>query len=93
MNVKRITDILGRLALLKYFPSDPAARLALVEIVCGMLHPIWDTWDGAPGEWTAERQAEWLVRRMLKLYAEWPGIGELRACYCSRFSPRDGENA
>lgn len=79
VNIKRAADIIGELSLMKYFPSEPAARTALVRIVCEM----------APDE----AHIRWLVNRALKLYAEWPGIMELRACYCSKFKPADGIEA
>ncbi len=30
---------------------------------------------------------------MIHLYAEWPGVYELRACFCSKFRPADGVEA
>ena len=32
----------------------------------------------------------WLVREAPLRYPAWPGIREIRALYCARFSPRDG---
>ena len=32
----------------------------------------------------------WLVREAPLRYPAWPGIREIRALYCGRFSPRDG---
>lgn len=77
MNFDTICEIVSELALLKFFPSDPAARLAIARML---------------GEMAAnEDQVRWLVRRMTSgLYNEWPGPRELRACFCSRFRPRDG---
>jgi hypothetical protein len=79
VNVAAVTRALGRLTLMKYFPADDAARTALVEMVCGMIHH--------------EDQAEWLARRMLQIYREWPGPYEMRACFCGRYKPTDGINA
>ena len=79
VNVAAVTKALGRLTLMKYFPADDTARTALVEMVCGMIDH--------------EDQAEWLAKRMLQIYREWPGPYELRACYCGRFRPADGISA
>ena len=79
VNVAAVTKALGRLTLMKYFPADDTARTALVEMVCGMVHH--------------EDQAEWLAKRMLQIYREWPGPYEMRACFCGRYRPLDGVNA
>ena len=79
VNVAAVTRALGRLTLMKYFPAEDAARTALVEMVCGMIDH--------------EDQAEWLAKRMLQIYREWPGPYEMRACFCSRYKPMDGINA
>jgi hypothetical protein len=42
---------------------------------------------------SSDEQLEWLSRRMLKLYAEWPGPHEMRACFCSKYEPKDGVEA
>lgn len=69
--------LVGRLASLRYFPGEPAAREAIVDLLLSMCD--------------SEQQAAWLVRRMTSgIYNEWPGLGEMRACYCSRFKPIDG---
>lgn len=80
MNVAKISGILEGLAVLKYFPSDDGARAALLKIVLAMA--------------ASESQVAWLVDRMTNgLYNEWPGPRELRACFCSKFAPWDGQNA
>jgi hypothetical protein len=79
VNVAAVTKALGRLTLMKYFPADDTARTALVEMVCGMIDH--------------EDQAEWLAKRMLQIYREWPGPYEMRACFCGRYRPLDGVNA
>jgi hypothetical protein len=76
MDFQRVSDIAGRLAALKFFPSDDAARLAIMEMIGDMAE--------------TEDQVLWLVKRMLSLYNEWPGPKELRALFCSRWTPRDG---
>ena len=79
VNVAAVAEALGPLTLMKYFPSEDAARTALVEMVCEMIDH--------------EDQAEWLANRMLRIYREWPGPYEMRACFCGRFKPKDGINA
>ena len=69
----------SKLSLMAFFPSDSDARSAL----------IWALMQLAE----TQEQLEWLVERALKLYSRWPGVGELRALYCSRFKPRDGVEA
>ena len=81
MNPKRIVELLGRLALLKYFPAgNDAVMEALLILVGDMCR--------------TEAEVEWLVKRMTSgIYAEWPGPQEMRACLCSRYRPKDGINA
>lgn len=76
VNVKKATEQIAKLALMRFFPADPSARLALVGMVCGMA--------------STDEQVEWLVRRALAIFNEWPGPVELRALFCSRWKPRDG---
>ena len=81
MNPKRIVELLGRLAMLKYFPAGNESVLEGLLILVGRMCQN-------------EQQVEWLVNCMTSgIYAEWPGPQEMRACYCSRFKPADGINA
>lgn len=81
MNLKRVLEALAGLAMLKYFPaSNEAVLAALARLVVNMCR--------------SEAEVEWLVDRMTSgLYSEWPGPLEMRAVYCSRYSPKDGINA
>ncbi len=79
MNVKKAAEEIGKLSLMKFFPSDPAARSALVGIVMSMV--------------TTDAQVEWLVKRALVVFNEWPGPVELRALFCSKWRPADGVEA
>jgi hypothetical protein len=79
VNVKAATVEIAKLAMLKFFPADKEARNAIVQMVCEMA--------------ATDEQVKWLVHRALKLYNEWPGPKELRACFCSKFRPLDGINA
>jgi hypothetical protein len=76
MDFQRIAEIAGGLAALKFFPVDDHARLAIMEMIGDMAEN--------------EDQVQWLVKRMLSLFNEWPGPKELRALFCSRWTPRDG---
>ena len=79
VNVVTVTQKLAPLALMKFFPADDLARVALVRMVCDMIE--------------TEDQAEWLANRMVQCYREWPGPYEMRACFCGRYKPKDGINA
>lgn len=40
---------------------------------------------------SSDDQVTWLSYRLVQLYPQqWPGIAELRACFCKRFKPADG---
>ena len=65
-----------RLALLPFFPSRHEERIELSD----MIEEFAET----------DEQVDWLGRRMRVLYQEWPGPRELRACFCSRYKPKDG---
>lgn len=79
VDVRRAAEQIAKLTLMKFFPVDPQARTALVQLICGMAQ--------------TNEQVEWLVRRALTLFNEWPGPRELRALYCSKFRPADGAEA
>ncbi len=61
---------------MKFFPSDPYARAALVEMLGEMCE--------------SEDQVRWLVKEVRTKYPEWPGVYELRRLFCARFRPQDG---
>ena len=73
--------MISELAVLKFFPANnESVLLALVRLVSEMCHD--------------EGEVRWLIDRMTSgLYGEWPGPAEMRACFCSRFRPRDGIEA
>ena len=79
VNVKAASKIISELTLMRFFPSEDPARTALVRIICEMAE--------------SEDQIRWLVGRMINLYPEWPGPREMRACFCSKFKPKDGIEA
>ena len=79
MNPETVLEILGELRVLRFFPNDEAVMNALVRL-CGSMC-------------ASEKQVRWLVDRMTSgIYSEWPGIAEMRGCFCGRFKPADGIN-
>jgi hypothetical protein len=69
--------LIAGLATLGSFPSGNETRKSLALLLCDMAR--------------YESEACWLIDRMTSgLYASWPGPGEMRACFCARFRPRDG---
>lgn len=80
MNPREITELVLELKALRYFPTDDHAVLAVVRLCGQMCHNA--------------SEVQWLISRMTNgLYSEWPGLAEMRACFCSRFPPKDGLNA
>src|SRR5271157_72347 len=79
MEFDNVAEIVAKLCLLKFFPNESAARLALIEMIGEMA--------------SNEDQVHWLVKSALAIYDEWPGPRELRALFCSRWTPRDGIRA
>lgn len=79
MDLDRILRAISGLKLMKFFPADEDAAIELAKGLAEMAEN--------------EEQIEWLIRRVRKLYKEWPGEAELRAVFCSRFKPKDGINA
>lgn len=76
MRFEAITEIVAKMGAMKFFPGDVDSRLAIAEALASMA--------------ATEDQARWVVKRALAIYPEWPGLHELRACFCSKFKPADG---
>jgi hypothetical protein len=80
MNPENVLAMLLELRVLRYFPNDESVMDAIVRL-CGSMC-------------ASEEQVRWLVDRMTSgIYSEWPGIAEMRGCFCGRFRPADGINA
>lgn len=79
-NWKKIVAVAADLMALKFFPADEDGRLAVVLLVARMTD-------------MDEARAEWLVRRTLELFDEYPGPRTLRAILCKRYKPADGIEA
>lgn len=72
---KDISTAIGELSMLRWFPSDEGARVAvrtLLAKICPSLEAL-----------------RWLVDQMA-LVGEWQGPRELRAVLCRKFTPADG---
>lgn len=79
MLTQEVIDLtVARFSLMPFFPSsDPGARGTVSKEIADMA--------------TSDEQVKWLGYRFLQLYPkQWPGIVELRACFCKRFPPADG---
>jgi hypothetical protein len=69
----------GALAAMKFFPSDAGARASIQEV----LRSIADD----------RERLRWLVNALINTVPEWPGPLEVRALYCTRWTPADGLEA
>lgn len=70
---------------LKFFPTDPAAQKAIMELVSELLNPALEV--------PIEMQLGWLKRTMLNQVGVWHGPVELRGVFCTKFAPGDGWDA
>lgn len=69
----------ARLKLLMFYPSDPEAQGALMELLARMC---------------PNREAlTWLVDTMINRVGVWKGPTELRGVLCCKFAPADGIEA
>lgn len=78
LSKEALDSTVGRISLMPFFPSsDSEARAIIMQEIASMA--------------TSDQQVLWLGYRMVQLYPkQWPGIAELRACFCKRFAPADG---
>jgi len=83
---REIMEAMDELALLRYFPSDPAQRKGVARILARMV-------GIQTGTTTPQQRLRWLVDTMVNEIGEWKGPVELRGVYCSRFRPDDGVEA
>lgn len=79
MNFEKVLSMILELAALKFFPTEPAAHVALARM-CGRMVDSEDL----------VRRA---IDKMLQNYNEWPGPREFRAVFCSIVRPLDGIEA
>ena len=79
VTTKVLRSALGKFILMKKFPFDSDAKSELGNILCGMCNN--------------DEELEWISSRIPALFAEWPGIGEVRGIFCKRYHPADGIEA
>ena len=80
MTIDFVLGQIGKLGgTLRFFPSDPEARIGIAEQFAKMA--------------SNEDQLRWLVSRLPELYTDWPGLLECRAVFCTRYKPLDGVEA
>lgn len=76
-----ISCAVAELSILKFFPSDPAARTAIMRLLERMV---------PRGRVDC---LEWLISTMVDRVGVWNGPVELRGVFCTRFKPADGVEA
>ena len=76
MNFDTVKGLVASFGTMKYFPSDPIVKLALVQLMADLTDD--------------ENQVRWLVKKVRTDYTEWPGEREVRKVFCARFRPKDG---
>jgi len=80
MRVDFVLDEIGKLGgTLKFFPSDEGARIGIAEEIADMVEN--------------EDQLRWLVKKLPKVFTDWPGMLEVREAFCTKFKPLDGIEA
>lgn len=65
----------ARLGGMKFFPAEPLFKMDVSDELRSMCNDC--------------EEMDWLVRRMLRLFTEWPGIPTLRSVFCAKFLPLD----
>lgn len=74
-----LNSAITRMKLLKFFPGDPGARGALMELLATLC---------------PHREALlWLTDTLINRVGEWPGPTELRGLLCTHYRPADGVEA
>lgn len=73
---KDLEEAVADLSLMKFFPSEPGSREAVMTLLRKM----------CPHR-TALR---WLVSEMVNHVREWPGAAEMRGLLCTRYDAADG---
>lgn len=69
-----------KISLMGYFPSsNPSAQAMIIVELDAMC--------------STNEQVLWLAKHFTTAYKKWPGIGELRAFFCSCYKPLDGVHA
>jgi hypothetical protein len=67
---------MSMLKMLSYFPPDPGAQGAVMELLAKMC--------------PSREALGWLIETMTNIVGEWKGPAELRGLLCTQFRPADG---
>ena len=68
-----ISAAVGSLSAIPWFPREDGARTMIADALARLC--------------SDSRSCFELVRRMLDMYREWPGVREMRICYCALVGP------
>jgi hypothetical protein len=79
INEKEAILAAARFSILKFYPSEPAARSEVALLMMSLC--------------ATQEQLDWLVSTVVAKLSEWPGPGALRGMFCTRFKPLDGIEA
>lgn len=69
-------DAVSELGAIPYFPREAGAHTAIIRALCAFV--------------ASPDRLRWLVDTAVNRMAEWKGVAELRALYCTRWRPIDG---
>lgn len=75
-NQTDLNAAMARLKMLSYFPADPGAQGAVMELLAKMC--------------PSRESLLWLTETMTDVVGEWKGPAELRGLLCTHFKPADG---
>ena len=75
-NPTDLRDANARLKMLAYYPTDPEAQAAVMELLAKMV--------------PSREALTWLVDTIINRVGQWKGPSELRGVLCWRFAPADG---
>lgn len=76
LSKEAVEQAASEICLMPFFPSsDVQARAMLMRYFFDMCH--------------TDDQVLWLSKRYVTLFPKWAGLRELRATFCSKFTPRD----
>lgn len=71
-----IKQAVSKLSVLKFFPSEPEARLAIMELLERMVN--------------TSAELDWLTITLVDQVGTYDGSDQIRAVYCEKFKPKDG---
>ena len=68
-----ISAAVGSLSAIPWFPKEDGARMMIADAIARMCGDSRSCFE--------------LVRRMVDMYQQWPGVREMRICYCALVGP------